>query len=25
LRNQNLKPAAWEDFKWIRRLIEGSK
>ena len=21
LRNQNLKPAAWEDFKWIRRLI----
>jgi DNA polymerase len=21
LRNQNLKPAAWEDFKWIRNLI----
>jgi DNA polymerase len=21
LRNQNLKPAAWEDFKWIRDLI----
>ena len=21
LRNQNLKPAAWEDFKWIRELI----
>ena len=21
LRNQNLKPAAWEDFKWIHRLI----
>ena len=21
LRNQNLKPAAWEDFKWIRSLI----
>ena len=21
LRNQNLKPAAWEDFKWIRKLI----
>ena len=25
LRNQNLKPAAWEDFKWIRRLIRESK
>ena len=25
LRNQNLKPAAWEDFKWIRRLIGESK
>ena len=25
LRNQNLKPAAWEDFKWIRHLIEESK
>ena len=25
LRNQNLKPAAWEDFKWIRRLIKESK
>jgi len=21
LRNQNLKPAAWEDFKWIKDLI----
>ena len=21
LRNQKLKPAAWEDFKWIRNLI----
>ena len=21
LRNQNLKPATWEDFKWIRNLI----
>ena len=25
LRNQNLKPAAWEDFKWIHRLIGESK
>ena len=25
LRNPNLKPAAWEDFKWIRRLIGESK
>jgi len=25
LRNQNLKPAAWEDFKWVRHLIGGSK
>ena len=25
LRNQNLKPAVWEDFKWIRRIIGESK
>ncbi len=23
LRNSNLKPATWEDFKWIRSILEG--